>query len=233
MADSTTVLIKHNLNVDNIEEFRSALEKVLDITIEHTIIINNDEATINSSEKGWLLVFYDFPDDVNIWLYENIEGGREISFGRYYANIAHFCQGYMSQWFAISYYLDKMYPNDETDFLKERTEIYKVASKFGSDECILLNGSRLDVIAEDVSNGVPLLDAVAQYEEKNPIELIQKPIPVNGFPSQTNHFYNSRHKILVKLLHELDENRSYVDSDDWYDTILIDDFRDLKNIAQK
>ena len=40
MADSTSVLIKHNLNVDNIEEFKSALEKVLDITIEHTIIIN-------------------------------------------------------------------------------------------------------------------------------------------------------------------------------------------------
>ena len=134
----------------------------------------------------------------------------------------------MSQWFALSCYLDKMYPNDETDFLKERTEIYKVASKFGSEECILLNGSRLDAIAEDVSNGVPLLEAVAQYEESNPIKLIPKPIPVNGSHSQTNQFYNSRHKILVKSLHELDENRSYVDSDDWYDTILIDDFRDLK-----
>lgn len=228
MADSTSVLIKHNLNLDNIEEFKSALEKVLDITIEHTIIINNDEAITNQPDKGWMLVVYDPLDDSNIWLYENIERGREISFGRYYANIEYFCLGYMSQWFALSCYLDKMYPNDETDFLKERTEIYKVASKFGSDECILLNGSRLDAIAEDVSNGVPLLKAVAKYEENNPIKLIPKPIPVNGSHSQTNQFYNSRHKILVKSLHELDENRSYVDSDDWYDTILIDDFRDLK-----
>lgn len=228
MADSTSVLIKHNLNVDNIDEFKSALEKVLDITIEHTIIINDDEAITSNPDKGWMLVVYYPLDDSNIWLYENIEYGREISFGRYYANIAHFFRGYMSQWFAISHYLDKMYLNDETDFLKERTEIYKVATKFGSDECILLNGSRLDAIAEDVSNGVPLLKAVAKYEENNPIELIHKPIPVNGFHSQTNQFYNSRHKILVKSLHELDENRSYVDSDDWYDTILIDDFRDLK-----
>ena len=54
MADSTSVLIKHNLNVDNIEEFKSALEKVLDITIEHTIIINNDEAITNQPDKGCL-----------------------------------------------------------------------------------------------------------------------------------------------------------------------------------
>ena len=67
-----------------------------------------------------------------------------------------------------------------------------------------------------------------QQQVSNPIKLIPKPIPVNGSHSQTNQFYNSRHKILVKSLHELDENRSYVDSDDWYDTILIDDFRDLK-----
>ena len=176
MADSTSVLIKHNLNVDNIEEFKSALEKVLDITIEHTII-NNDEAITNQPDKGWILVAYDFPDDINIWLYENIERGREISFGRYYAYIEYFCLGYMSQWFALSCYLDKIYPNDETDFLKERTEIYKVATKFGSDECILMNGSRLDAIAEDVTNGVPLLKAVAKYEENNPIKLIPKPIP--------------------------------------------------------
>ena len=68
MADSTSVLIKHNLNVDNIEEFKSALEKVLDITIEHTIITNDNEAITNQPDKGWLLVFYDFPDDINIVL---------------------------------------------------------------------------------------------------------------------------------------------------------------------
>lgn len=226
MADSTSGLIKHNLNVDNIDEFKSALEKILDITIQHTTLINNIEDDLNYPETyvGWSLTVHDYPHETNIWLHENIEKGREICFGKIYAYIEGFCLDYISQWFMISHCLDKSYPDDESNFLRERTEIYKLAKRFGSGECILLNGSRLDSIAEDVANGISLPEAIAKYEKINPIKKIRK----YGKYSTIDLFIDSAFKIQVLSLHEIDYSRKSVDSDDWYDTILIDDFRDLK-----
>lgn len=226
MADSTSVLIKHSLNVNDIDEFKSALERILDITIHHTTLINNIEDDVSYPETyaGWSLTVHDYPYETNIWLDENNERGREIRFGKYYAYIEGFCLDYISQWFMISHCLDKSYPDDEPNFLRERTEIYKLATRFGSDECILLNGSRLFSITEDIANGISLPKAIAKYEENNPIKKIQK----YGEYSNIDNYIYSRSQIQVLLLHEIDHSNKYVDSEDWYDTILIDKFRDLE-----
>lgn len=226
MADSTSVLIKHNLDLNNIDEFKSKLEKILDINIQHTLIINDNENEFNYpvTHIGWSLAVYDFPDDSNIWLQENSDRGRSINFGKFYAYIEGFCLDYMSQWFMISHCIDKSYPEDEPNFMRERTEIYKLAKRFGATECIMLNGSRFDIISEDVCNGISLTDAIAKYERNNPIKRVRK----YGEYSTVDLFINSRSRIQVLSLQEIDHSKRYVDSEDWYDTILIDNFSDLK-----
>ncbi len=227
MADSTYALIKHNLNVDDIAVFKSQLETALSITISQLVFerleLSEYDQISQSGSGGWKLEICDYPQNINIWLFENIENGREMSFGREYVCCQYFGLDYLSQWFM----LEECIKNPEycQALEKERMLLYDISKRFGSSECVLLNGSLLGGVVEDIMDGVSLHDAVNKQKINKPqTEVLNK----KSFAEKKIIFDKVGYDFDILSYSAILKNEQLINSDNWYYTILIDDFMDLR-----
>lgn len=226
MADGTDALIKHNLNVDDIAVFKSQLEAALSITISQVVFENLHEPESEQPtelQSGWKLQVWDYPKRIDIWLFENIEDGRDMSFGREYASVQWFGLDYLSQWFMVEECIKN--PKYKQELTKEREFLFDLTTRFRATECILLDGSLLGDVAEDIMDGIGLQEAVNKRKKKYPqTEVLNK----QAFAKNKIKFDKVGYNFNILSYSAILKQEQHINHDNWYYTILVDDFTDLK-----
>lgn len=224
MAQATSVYIRHNLDTSSLDNFRKDLEQRLNVKINLDFTLSDMDESMysNEPEEEYTLYIYSEPDDFYMELYCK-SASKSLFTSKYYFNITEYCVEMLGEWWAVTCWLDDNYKNRE-EYDKERKVIYDVARLFGADECVMMNGEWLVDIAGEYEDGVPLKEAIEHFEEKNPTKKLRK----YGRYSTHDEWIEVPRKINVISPHENKEGKKYYDSEDWYDTILVDDFRDFK-----
>jgi len=224
MAQCTAVYIRHNLDTSSLDNFRKDLEKRLNVKINLSFGYCDFEEFLSLEEprEECTLDVFAHPDDFCMILYFNLSS-KSISFSKYFIDVNQYCVEMLGEWWAVTSWLDDTY-NDREEYDEERKVIYDVAQLFGADECVLMNGEWLQSIADEFEDGVPLKEAIEHFEEKHPI----KKLPKNGYYDSRDEWIEVPRKINVISPHENEEGKKYYGTQDWKDTILIDDFRDFK-----
>lgn len=224
MADCTAVYIRHNLDTSSLDNFRKDLERRLNVKINLSFEGCDFEEFLSLEEprEECTLDVFAHPDDFCMILYFNSHS-KSMCISKYYIDVSMYCVEKLGEWWSVTCWLDDNY-NDREEYDEERKVIYDIAQLFGADECVLMNGEWLESIADEFEDGVPLKDAIQHFEEKYPTKKLRK----YGRYSTYDEWIEVPRKISVISPHENNENKKFYDSEDWYDTILIDDFRDMK-----
>ncbi len=224
MAQATSVYIRYNLDTSSLDNFRKDLERRLNVKINLNFDPCEMEESLylNEPKEECTLYIYSEPDDFVMHLFFN-SSTKSISICKSYVNINLFCVDLLGEWWSVPLWLDNNYNNRE-EYNQERKIIYEVARLFGADECVMMNGEWLAQLADEFEDGVPLKEAIQHFEELHPTKKLSK----YGNYSNHDEWIEVPRKINVISPHENKEGKKYYGSEDWYDTIIIDDFRDLK-----
>ena len=230
MADCTDVYIRHNLDISSFENFKKDIEKRLNIAIDVTCWVEQDdylEVLPDYTYRGWVLeLFENYLEDFDCILthYNESKIFPSLSFSKYYVSIEGYCVDKLGEWWSVPYWLDKIYEEDIEKYKEERQKIYEISTLFGAQECIMLNGEWLQILCEYLEEGHSLQESINMFELRFPKMEIKK----YGNASSIEEYIEVPRKIYVISPHELEPDKKYLGSDDWYDTILVDDFRDFK-----
>ena len=212
MADVSSILVNHNLDFTSFEKLAIDFEKrtgspVL-ISRYHTDLTYYPFLPLKYN--GWLRVLYDhdelpIPAERIFTLFKH-KTQDYIIIGDKRLDMAGIGIDRLHEWSSVSTYIENYSKGIKNDTLWmlhakiERDYIYQQVKRFGGNECIMFNGERHDFLKEMLLAGIPLGEAVIL----------------------------SLHKFKILKFHELDPLKNYKDSPDWSDTIIFDDFRDLK-----
>lgn len=230
MAQCTSVFVKHNIDMNNLDTIKADLEKRFNTTFFYTELTKefNYNPPIPEDYDGWVIYCDPYlpAEMVGSYYYDFVHIGsqKSLNIGRNYVELTFYCVDYFGEWWSVPYWLDAVYPEANAEYLQERKNIYEAAKLFGATECIMCNGERLALLCEYLDNGLSMEEAIAKYELSNPPKKVKK----YGSHSDVEIYIEDPCKITVLSPHELDPRMKYIDSNGWYDTIIIDDFRDLK-----
>ncbi len=229
MADCTAVYIRHNLDTSSLDTFRKDLEQKLNVKINLSFKFCDfeDFLSLEEPEEECTLNVFAHPDDFRMILNYNSQS-KSICISKCYFDVSMYCVEMLGEWWAVTCWLDDNY-NDREQYDQERKIIFDVAQLFGAIECVMMNGEWLESIADEFEDGVPLKDAIQHFEEKYPTKKLRK----YGRYSTCDEWIDVPRKISVISPHENSENNKYYGCENWYDTILIDDFRDMKTPSHR
>jgi hypothetical protein len=211
MADVTSVIIEHNFDLTSIEAFYKDFSSRMGQPVFET----NFDATGNYSPPvpdgfvGWVNYMdleFDQKGNTDYIDLMHIPTEDFLCIDHKYARITGYKINHFYEWHSVGYILDKFKSKEfESDYAKEcineRLNIYETLKLFGSSKCYMFNGDKHQQLLDRLLEGEPIESALI----KNEIQLKKV-------------YFQS-----------LDPNYTYRDSTDWYDSILIDDFSDLKN----
>lgn len=225
MAQVTGIYVKHNLDVSSPDNLRKDLEKRLNIRInlDYYYCELEELRDIKEEQEEFTLQIFEHPDD-HIYYLEDHVGKKSMKMGAGAVDICDYCENSFSEWWSVPYWLDGI--SDKEEYDNGRKEIYKVAQLLGADECIMLNDEWLTEIASEIEDGIPLDEAIKDFEEKYPTKKVKREHHNYNKPEEQD--IEVPRKIEIISPHENPDGKKYYGAENWYDTIVIDDFRDFK-----